>query len=249
MGFAAVGDARIEYEWVGAGSGVIVFLHEGLGSRAMWRDFPRRLCEAAGMRGLVYSRPGFGRSTPRRALDERFLHEQAYDVLPAFLDAVGMGKERPWLFGHSDGGSIALLHAARFPEADAGIVVVAPHIRVEDVTLRGIREARELYATSDWKSKLARYHDDPDAVFRGWSDLWLTPGFKSWTIEREIEAIRCPVLAAQGVDDEYGTLEQIRGIGRRVPHAQLLELPGGHSPQREHPEALIAASVEFMRSR
>jgi pimeloyl-ACP methyl ester carboxylesterase len=242
-------NARIECEWVGTGERTIVFLHEGLGSRAMWREFPRRLCEAAGLRGLVYSRPGFGKSTPRRPLDPRFLHEQAYDVLPAFLAAVGLHGARPWLFGHSDGGSIALLHAARFPEADAGIVVVAPHLFVEDVTVRGIREARALYETTDWKTRLARYHDDPDAVFRGWSDLWLTPGFRSWNIEREIESIRCPVLAMQGVDDEYGTLEQVRGIARRVPHASVVELPGGHSPQREHPEAVIAAAVEFIGTR
>src|SRR5438132_5328893 len=149
--------AHIEYEWVGAGDPVIVFLHEGLGSRSMWRDFPRRLCEAAGARGLVYSRPGFGRSTPRPRFGQGYLHEEAHGVLPAFLAALGLGGERLWLFGHSDGASIALLYAARFPEAVSGIAVVAPHIFVEDVTRDGLRNARIAYETTSWRERLARY--------------------------------------------------------------------------------------------
>ncbi|HUL95366.1 MAG TPA: alpha/beta hydrolase [Usitatibacter sp.] len=239
----------IEYQWVGEGARTIVFLHEALGSLGLWRDFPRQLCEAAGARGLVYSRPGFGRSGPRDRWDPRFLHDHAYEVLPAFLEAVGLAGTRPWLFGHSDGASIALLHAARFPEADAGIVVVAPHIFVEEVTLEGIRAARVRWETSDWRSRLARHHDDVDAVFGGWNDLWLRPEFRGFNIEREIEAIRCPVLAAQGVDDEYGTLEQVRGIARLVSGTRIVELPGGHWPHRDHPRSLIDATVEFMAAR
>lgn len=241
---------RIEHEWVGVqapSAPVMVFLHEGLGSVAMWRDFPARLCEAAGLRGLVYSRPGYGKSTPRAAgekWDPQFMHRQARDVLPALLRELGV--EQPWLFGHSDGGSIALLYAAAFPQALRGAVVLAPHILVEDISVASIEQARETYLQTDLRQKLARYHDDVDSAFWGWNDVWLSPAFRGWSIEDEIAAIRCPLLAVQGLDDEYGTLEQIRGIARRVPQAQLLELPGcGHSPHKDQPGQVIAAVVEF----
>jgi pimeloyl-ACP methyl ester carboxylesterase len=243
---------EIEHQWVGLpGPGVplLVFLHEGLGSVAMWRDFPQRLCEAVGARGLVYSRPGYGQSTPRPA-DERwgtdFMHVQARDVLPQLLAQLGV-TQQPWLFGHSDGGSIALLYAAAFPQAVAGAIVLAPHILVEEISVQSIRAAREVYETTDLRQRLARYHADPDSAFYGWNDAWLLPEFRRWSIEDEIGAIECPLLAIQGVDDEYGTLEQVRGIARKVPRTQLLELPGcGHSPHKDQPEEVIAAVQRFM---
>jgi len=243
---------RIEFAWVGstsADSPAMVFLHEGLGSVAMWRDFPARLCEAIGARGLVYSRPGYGQSTPRSANEKwmpDFMHRQAREVLPALLRELGIA--RPWLFGHSDGGSIALLCAAAFPDALQGAVVLAPHILVEDVSVSSIAKAREAYLQTDLKQRLARYHDDPDSAFWGWNDIWLAPAFRRWSIEEEIRAIRCPMLAIQGIDDEYGTLEQVRGIARRVPQTQLLELPDcGHSPHRDQPDAVIEAVRRFVR--
>ncbi|MBP6515300.1 MAG: alpha/beta hydrolase, partial [Steroidobacteraceae bacterium] len=228
------------------------FLHEGLGSLAMWKDFPQRLCDAAGCRGLVYSRPGYGRSTPR-ATEEAwgldFMHRQAHEVLPALLHALGFAGERIWLFGHSDGGSIALLYAARFVDQVAGAIVVAPHIVVEDLSVASIEQARVAYQDTDLRERLARYHDDPDSAFWGWNAIWLHPPFRDWSIEDEIGAIACPLLAVQGVDDEYGTLEQIRGIARRVPQTELLVLDDcGHSPQRDQPEALIAAAAAFIRA-
>ncbi|MDE2369747.1 MAG: alpha/beta hydrolase [Burkholderiales bacterium] len=244
---------RIEHEWVGSADAtapLFVFLHEGLGSVAMWKDFPPRLCDAAGCRGLVYSRPGYGRSTARVAdepLAPDFMHRQADEVLPALLAALGIDAERDrlCLFGHSDGGSIALLYAAR--HALAGAIVLAPHILVEDLSVASIEQARIAYETTDLRQRLARYHDDPDSAFRGWNGIWLDPAFRAWSIEAEIGAITCPLLAIQGIDDEYGTLEQIRGIARRVPRSQLLELEGcGHSPHRDRPEAVIAASIAFM---
>jgi len=247
---------RIEYGWVGAREPalpLIVFLHEGLGSLSQWKDFPQALCGAAGCRGLVYSRPGYGRSTPRAA-DEAwgvdFMHRQAHEVLPTLLAALGVDslRDRPWLFGHSDGGSIALLYAAAFSERVAGAVVAAPHIFVEDVSVASIAKARAAYLETDLRERLARHHDDPDSTFWGWTDIWLHPPFRDWSIEREIAAITCPLLAVQGLDDEYGTLEQIRGIARRVPQTQLLELADcGHSPHRDQPDRLIAAAAALIQ--
>ncbi|MDE1950645.1 MAG: alpha/beta hydrolase [Burkholderiales bacterium] len=246
---------RIEYRWIGAprrDGRLLVFLHEGLGSVAMWKDFPDRLCAAAGWRGLVYSRPGYGRSTSRRA-DEvwgpDFMHRQALQVLPAFLAALGVdtAASPPWLFGHSDGGSIALLHAAHFAGRVGGLVVCAPHILVEGVSVASIEQARLAYEQTDLRERLAKYHDDPDSAFWGWNRIWLDPAFRSWSIEDEIAAIRCPLLAVQGLDDEYGTLEQVRGIARRLPQTELLELARcGHSPHRDQPERLIEAARAFL---
>jgi pimeloyl-ACP methyl ester carboxylesterase len=243
-------ELRLEYQWLGrahTSAPLMVFLHEGLGSVAMWRDFPQRLCDALGCRGLVYSRPGYGRSTPRAptqtwGLD--FMHRQAQDVLPALLRALGIdtATEPPWLFGHSDGGSIALLHAARFPGRVAGAVVMAPHIFVEDISVASIEQAARAYMETDLRQRLARYHDDPDSAFWGWNRIWLDPAFRHWTIEAELAGITCPVLAMQGLDDEYGTLVQIRGIREGAPQTQLVEIPQcGHSPHRDQPEAVIAA--------
>lgn len=248
---------RIEFARIGAertDRPLIVFLHEGLGSVAQWRDFPRRLCDAVQARGLVYSRPGYGRSTPRAAAERwgrDYLHQQAHAVLPALLAALGIDAraEPPWLFGHSDGGSIALLYAARFPEAVAGAVVMAPHYSVEAVGLAGIVRAREAWTSGRLREQLARVHDDPASAFWGWFDAWLDPAFRDWSIEAELAAIRCPLLALQGVDDEYGTLEQIHGIGRRVAHARILALPAcGHAPQRDQPQAVIEATHALMQA-
>ena len=247
---------RIEHRWIAperTDRPLLVFLHEGLGSVSMWRDFPQRLCEVANVRGLVYSRPGYGRSTPRAANEHwapDFMHRQAHEVLPALLEAlcVDTAEDPPWLFGHSDGGSIALLHAARWPTRVAGAIVLAPHILVEDLSIASITQARTAYETTDLRQRLARHHDDPDSAFRGWNDIWLHPDFRAWNIEREIAPITCPLLAVQGLEDEYGTLEQIRGIARRVPQTELLELPDcGHSPHKDQSAALIAAICQFMR--
>jgi pimeloyl-ACP methyl ester carboxylesterase len=247
---------RIEHRWIGReryGAPLIVFLHEGLGSLSMWKDFPQRLCDAALCRGLVYSRPGYGRSTPRAAEEAwglDFMHRQAHEVLPALLGAlqVDAAAAPPWLFGHSDGASIALLYASRFVHRLAGAVLLAPHIFVEDLSVASIEKARSAYLETDLRGRLARHHDDPDSAFWGWNRIWLHPPFRQWSIEPEIGSIRCPLLAVQGVDDEYGTLEQIRGIARIVPHTQLVELPDcGHSPQRDQPDRVIAAAIEFIR--
>jgi pimeloyl-ACP methyl ester carboxylesterase len=245
----------IEYQWVGTTDNdlpLIVFLHEGLGSVAMWKDFPQRLCEAANCRGLVYSRPGYGKSTPRAADDAwqaDFMHRQAFEVLPALLKALGIDseKQKPWLFGHSDGGSIALLFIAKYPNNTSGSIVLAPHILVEDVSISSIAKAKIAYQTTELRSKLARFHDDVDSAFWGWNDIWLNPAFRHWNLTQAIKTISCPLLAVQGLNDEYGTLEQIHGIKRVLTHTQLLELPDcGHSPHRDQPDALIEACIAFI---
>jgi len=249
---------RIEHVWIAPDrrtQPLMIFLHEGLGSLAMWKDFPQQLCDALGCRGLVYSRPGYGRSTPRAAEEAwaiDFMHRQAHEVLPALLQAMGINpaQDPPWLFGHSDGGSIALLYAARFSASVAGAVVLAPHIMVEDKAVASIALARQAYQDTDLRQRLARYHDDPDSAFWGWNRIWLHPPFKQWSIAQEIGTITCPLLAVQGLDDEYGTMEQIHGIARRVPQTELLELADcGHSPHRDQGAALIEAVACFYRAR
>ncbi len=240
---------RLEYQWVGAAASAtppVVFLHEGLGSVAMWKDFPERLCSDHGLRGLVFSRYGYGQSTPKPP-DEHwtpaFMHAQAHEVLRLLFTQLQIA--RPWLFGHSDGASIALLHAAKFEVA--GIVVVAPHLFVEDVSIASIEQARDAYESTDLRERLARYHADPDSAFRGWNDIWLNPAFRGWNIEAELDTITCPVLAVQGEDDEYGTLAQIERIRARLPKTRLLVMPKcGHSPHRDQPAQLSAAAGRFI---
>lgn len=245
----------IEYQWLAPERGdapLIVFLHEGLGSLSMWKDFPQRLCSACGCRGLVYSRPGYGRSTPRapgEKWDTDFMHRQAYEVLPGLLEALGLAHEsaRLWLLGHSDGASIALLYAARFARTVTGLIVLAPHVMVEDVSIASIEQARVAYLGTALRARLARYHDEPDSAFWGWNDIWLQPSFRAWSIEGELAAIACPVLAVQGLNDEYGSMAQIRGIAQRVAQVQTLELGAcGHSPQRDQPDRVIAAVRDFI---
>ena len=240
---------RLEVERVGDAASphpVVVFLHEGLGSVAMWKGFPAEFCAVNGLAGVVFSRYGYGRSTPKPPTERwapDFMHEQALDVLPRLFRRLEIA--RPWLFGHSDGASIALLHAARHPVA--GVVAVAPHLFVEDVSIASIENARTAYQAGDLRRGLAKYHDDPDSAFRGWNDVWLAPEFRDWNIEAEVAAIACPLLAVQGVDDEYGTLEQVRSLVRRVPGARLLELADcGHSPHRDQPERLIGEAGAFI---
>jgi pimeloyl-ACP methyl ester carboxylesterase len=246
----------IEVQWVGvpdAHAPCMVFLHEGLGSVAMWRDFPDRLCQAAGMRGLVYSRPGYGQSTARTAdvhWQPDFMHRQALEVLLVLLNAVGLDvdKQPPWLFGHSDGGSIALIYAMHHPAQLAGAIVVAPHISVEDVAIASIQRARTAYLETDLRERMQRYHADPDSAFWGWNDIWLSPGFRPWRIDDQLASIVCPLMAVQGTDDEYGTLEQIRGIARKVLQCELLELARcRHSPHKDQPDLLIRAATRFIQ--
>jgi pimeloyl-ACP methyl ester carboxylesterase len=239
---------RLEYDRVpGAGlSPTIVMLHEGLGSISMWRDFPRQVAEATGHDVLVYSRHGYGRSSPLegpRAV--RFMHDEALVVLPEILDALDV--RRPILLGHSDGGSIALIHAGGSGREVAGLVLLAPHVMVEDISVASIAAARSAYAEGDFRARLGRHHDDVDGAFRGWNEVWLRPEFRDWSIEEYLPRIQCPVLAIQGEEDEYGTMEQVDRIGRAIPHARILKLARcGHSPHRDRAEEVLEAVRGFV---
>ncbi len=241
--------SEIEYRIVGErrpDARDLVVLHEGLGSVSMWKDFPDALAEATGYRAIVYSRHGYGRSsTLRQRRGPEFMHEEANVVLPALLEALGI--ERPVLFGHSDGASIALIHAASPGATVAGVIALAPHVKVEALSITSIEQARLAYETTDLRARLARYHRDVDSAFWGWNQIWLDPAFRDWNIERMLPAIGCPVLAVQGRNDEYGTLEQIESIRRALPSTELLVLEEcGHSPHRDQPAAVLAATQRFL---
>jgi pimeloyl-ACP methyl ester carboxylesterase len=216
-----------------------VLLHEGLGSVGLWRDFPARLSEATGRRVVAFSRFGHGRSEPPpQPRTPAFFHEEALEILPEVL--ARLDAPEPILVGHSDGASIALIHAGHHPVS--GIALLAPHVFVEDVTVAEIRIARERYAEGGLRERMARRHDDVDAAFRGWCDVWLDPAFRDWNLDADAERVTCPALLIQGVDDPYGTLEQLDRIEARVRGpVTRLELPGGHSPHLEAPEAVLAA--------
>jgi pimeloyl-ACP methyl ester carboxylesterase len=226
----------------------IVMLHEGLGSTSMWRDFPERLAAATMRRTLAYSRHGYGRSSPLAAPRRPdYMHEEADVWLPLLLERLDI--RRPVLFGHSDGASIALIHAAR-AESDVGAVIaLAPHVKVEDITVRSIEEAKTAYVATDLRTRLSRYHADVDSAFWGWNRIWLDPEFRSWNIEELLPSIRCPILAIQGEEDEYGTMEQIASIGRAASGARLLALAAcRHSPHRDQPAAVLEAARQFIET-
>jgi pimeloyl-ACP methyl ester carboxylesterase len=240
---------RIEYERIEVTRRIrptLVFLHEGLGSVAMWRDFPGRLALATNCNALVYSRHGYGNSQPLVAPREvRYMHDEALVALPQLLD--DMRIERPLLVGHSDGASIALIHAGGAARPVAGLVLMAPHVRVEDIALKSILAARVAYETTVLRENLAPYHGDVDSAFWGWNRIWLHPAFRGWNIEEYLSRIACPVLAMQGRDDEFGTMDQLARIGRQVTGAELLELSAcRHSPHRDQPGAVIDAVTRFV---
>lgn len=249
MPFVTASSRRLEYvrlDGARPGRPPLVLLHEGLGSVAMWRDFPARVAAATECEVVVYSRYGYGLSEPLSGpRPTSYMHDEALHALPALLDALAV--RRPILVGHSDGGSIALVHAGGAGRPVAGLVLLAPHVIVEDLSVESIAAARRAYDEGDLRAKLARYHADVDSAFRGWNDVWLHPDFRRWNIEEYLPRIACPVLAIQGTADEYGTMEQLARITRAVPGAEVLALPGcGHSPHRDRPEAVIDAIARFV---
>jgi len=251
MPFVAAGGHRLEYAWFGAADTAarpIVMLHEGLGSLAQWKDFPDQLAAATRRRVLAYSRYGYGASEPLAGpLGVDFMHIEALETLPELLDALEVRE--PVLFGHSQGASMALIHAARAHRNVAAVVAMAPLVFVESSGLDSIRQARLAFLDTDLREKLLRYHDDVESAFWGWNDIWLNPDFATWSIEALLPEITCPVLTIQGLEDEYGTIEQINRIVSAIPHLRRLELPQvGHSPHRDQPETVLSAVRGFLAS-
>lgn len=228
---------------------VLVFLHDSLGCIKLWRDFPERLAQATGCTALIYDRVGYGESSPFLTThrEPNYLEQEAA-VLDNLLEQLGV--EQALLFGHSDGGSIALIAAAKYPNRISGILTEGAHLFVEEVTLQGIREAVETYNHTDLPRKLQKYHGSKtDAVFHAWTHIWLSDRFRDWDITHLLSAIHCPVLVIQGEADEYGTLAQIHAITSQVKGlAQQLIIPEvGHTPHREAADLVLLHATEFIR--
>ena len=234
----------------------LVFLHEGLGSVSMWTqrglDWPQAVCNATGRAALVYSRRGYGQSDAmpagRQQLEADYMHREAWEVLPALLlqlQAENAAFEKPVLLGHSDGATIALLYASRYPVA--ACIAMAPHVVVENVAIEAIAGARIAFETGGLRKRLARHHADVDGAFWQWNDVWLSQAFRSFDIRAQCRSITAPLLLVQGHDDEYGTMAQLDEIANAVPHAQQLRLATcGHSPQRDQPERTLQAITGFL---
>ena len=251
QGFLDLGPSRLEYRMIGprpADAPTLVLLHEGLGSVGLWGDFPDRLAAATGAGVFVYSRAGYGKSSPAKIpRPVTFMHEEARAVLPRLLDAIDF--RRGILVGHSDGASIASIYAGSVQDHRVrGLVLIAPHFFTEDAGIAEIARAREAYASGDLRGKLARWHADVDNAFRGWNDVWLDPDFRKWDITDELAYIRVPILLLQGEDDQYGTVAQIEAAERECycPVEVKLLPKTRHAPHREAPEATLRAVSEFV---
>ena len=248
-----VGGVALEVQRLAGGAdrplSPIVFLHEGLGSVAMWRDWPARVCAETGRDGIVYSRRGYGGSDPvpdvrgTGRLKPGYMHHEALEVLPELLAALEI--ETPVLLGHSDGGSIALLHASHWPVR--ACIAMAPHVMVEDVSVQAIAQARLAYETGDLRERLSRYHADVDCAFWQWNDIWLSSLFRGFDIRGQCRRIAAPVLAIQGLEDPYGTLRQIEEIAPTQGPFRMVKFPHcGHSPHRDCATQAAARITAFL---
>lgn len=245
-------DQALEYRWTGPPpdqAPTIVFLHEGLGCASLWRDFPDRLAAATGCGALVYSRKGHGASDPvTEPRSVRFMHDEAFKVLPAVLRHFGIAE--PILFGHSDGASISILYAGARLGPVRALVLEAPHVFVEPISVESIAGLVETYETTDLRARLERRHGaNADPMFRAWADIWLRPEFREWNIEESLPGIEVPVLVIQGEDDEYGTWGQVDSVvGKVSGPVESLRLPQcRHSPHRDQAERVLEAAGGFIR--
>jgi pimeloyl-ACP methyl ester carboxylesterase len=249
--FIQVRGRRLEYRRVaGAGrqSPTLVFLHEGLGSISQWRDFPERVVAQTGLPALIYARYGYGQSDVlQEPFGVDFMHREALESLPELLGKLGI--ERPILIGHSDGASIALIHAGA-GHALRGLVAMAAHVFVEDISVASIAAAKQTFESTDLPQKLARHHRDPSKTFYAWNDVWLKPAFRDWNIEGYLPGIHCPLLVIQGFDDEYGTMAQVDAIARQAgTPVEVLKVEAcGHAPFRDQPDQVAQAIARFVRS-
>ncbi len=250
-GFLDLPPMRLEYRMVGPRPGtapIIVMLHEGLGSAALWGAFPEKLAAATGAGVFAYSRAGYGQSSPGELpRTASFMHDEAMRALPRVLD--GIGFRRGILFGHSDGASIAAIYAGSVQDHRVrGLVLVAPHFFAEEMGLAEIRRAQEAFASGNLRQRLKRWHADVDCAFRSWSEPWLSPEFRNWDITEALSYIRVPMLIVQGENDQYGTLRQIEVAQQECfCPVEAAVLPGiRHDPCREAPEETMAIVAEFI---
>ncbi|MBR0968227.1 alpha/beta hydrolase [Bradyrhizobium diazoefficiens] len=252
-GLLDIGTASLEYKWLAPpvpDAPTIVMLHEGLGCVGLWGDFPAKLQQVTGAGIFAYSRAGYGQSslvTLPRPLD--YMQREALDVLPKILDAIGF--KRGLLLGHSDGASIATIYAGAHQDHRLqGIVLMAPHFIVEDISVQSIAAIKTVFETTDLKARLGRWHRDVDNAFYGWNGAWLDPKFRHWDISDYLAYIRLPILLLQGVDDQYGTLRQIQIAQEECYCPVDIEIisGAGHSPHREAPGATLDAIEKFARA-
>ena len=249
-GFLDIGGQPLEYSMIGPRpdrAPTIVMLHEGLGCVGMWNDFPDKLANATGAGVFVYSRAGYGQSSPvQLPRPLTYMHDEARETLPKLLAAIGF--KRGLLLGHSDGASIAAIYAGSIQDHRIrGLILIAPHFFVEDISITSIRQAKAAYAQTDLRTKLARWHKDPDNAFRGWNDAWLDPQFREWNTTTELAYIRVPILIVQGEGDQYGTVKQIEVAQEECYCPVDVALLSGaqHAPQREAPDATLKAVSDF----
>jgi pimeloyl-ACP methyl ester carboxylesterase len=251
MAFLHAGGHRLEYVWLGPPpeqAPTLVFLHEGLGSITQWRDFPQQLADATGCGALVYNRLGHGASDPlegSRAVS--FMHDEALRTLPEVLRSSAIVN--PIFVGHSDGASIALIYAGSGIGPVTALLLAAPHVFVEDLSVTSIQANKERFETTNLREKLARHHGaNTDRMFRGWNDVWLAPEFRHWNIEEYLENITAPILMVQGQDDQYGTLKQIDAIASQVKgRVEAVVLPEcAHSPHRDQPDRWLDEATRFI---
>ena len=254
MNTLVVDDVSLEVKWIGLAESqkpVLVFLHEGLGCVALWRDFPEKLCESLGLRGLAFSRQGYGASDPiplPRPID--FMHHEGLTVLPKLFDAAGI--DQAILIGHSDGGSISLINAGGVQDTRVkAVITLAAHVFNEDITVQRIAEAKTAYETENLRKRLAKYHgDNVDCAFWGWNGVWLNPDFRDWNIEEFLSGISIPALILQGEEDQYGTSAQVDAIERGIgAHAQTRLIPNcKHSPHLEQPDVTLMLIKGFVEN-
>ncbi len=250
-GFTAAAGHQLEFRTIGdprSDAPALVFLHEGLGCSALWRDFPDRLAGLTGLPALIYSRFGYGQSDPfDTPLAASFMHDEAGAPLPELLDRFAI--RHPVLVGHSDGASIALIYAGAHPDRVDAVVALAPHLFVEPVTIASIADIAQRFPASDLPRRMAKYHRDPVATFQRWTQAWLDPAFREWNIEAEVAKVRCPVLAVQGLQDEYGTMLQVRRLAELASRARWVGIEAcGHSPFIDQPDRVLAEVGEFLSS-
>ncbi len=228
---------------------LLVFLHEGLGSIAQWKDFPTLLCEKTKCPGFLYDREGYGRSSKLRSTNDwNYLHIQAQKALPEIFKQLKIEQYKKILIGHSDGGSIAIIHAGSFPEKIIGVITEASHQFIEDISVKGIRDTVKLFEEGKLKDWLKKYHGEKtDSMFHGWADTWTREGFQNWNIEEYLKKINVPILAIQGKDDQYGSFAQLESIKKYSPKADIHHIPAcGHTPHLQCKEVIIQLMYDFI---